>query len=421
MHVIFILTPHRLGYGVSERVVLRLIPHLLRNSVKVSVIQPGSTLREYTYLGINFHEHPSIAFRSIKLEYIIHYVNSWRYSNKLLNKIFRESKEDTLVVTTRPINALFLAKSFTRTYPLVIYELNHYPWMEDLSCNYRGSMTRYLLTTVDRNFQLNLCKIVFKKTSAIIVVSNAIRTYVESAIPEAKGRIVTIYNPVDTSFFTPYVNKEKLYELKRMLGLEDKKILLHVGTDHLVLRKGLHYAIRCLTKLPRDVVLLVTGYRVVPQLNIHYWNYVKHLIDKYNLKSRVFFTGWVPYNQLPLYYNLGEILLYPSIQEGFGMPLAEAMACGRPIVAFDIPPINEIVENGKTGILAPLENYDRLADAVRIVLEDKNLWIYMSTNSRERALKEFSLNVITEKHLELYNRILQNFKHRSGSSIHETF
>jgi glycosyltransferase involved in cell wall biosynthesis len=407
MHLVFITSPYRLGSGASERIVLELIRRFLKMGIEITVFQPGSNLKSYvTHEGISIYEYPSMSFTGKSLESILHYTKSWRYSMWFKRRVLNDVKrDDTLIITTRFHNVLFLTlnEKFIHQYPVIVYELNHYPWVEDMSYISRLALRRRVLSIVDRNLQLKIAKIVLGKATKVIAVSNTLKSWIQKELPDVSSKIEVIYNPVDTKLFTPDIDGEIL---RKKLQLEDKRILLHVGTDHLVYRKGLHYAIKCLAKLPKDVVLIVTGYRVVPYLNKSYWNYIKHLIDKYDLRNRVIFVGWVLYNQLPLYHNVSELLLYPSIQEGFGVPLIEAMASARPIVGFDIPPINELVENRKTGMLVPLGDVGKLSEAVRILLDDKNLWERMSINAREKALKEFSLDKIAEDHLKLYTKVL---------------
>jgi glycosyltransferase involved in cell wall biosynthesis len=406
MHLIFITSPFRVGSGVAERIVLELIRRLIRMNVEITVLQPGDKINFYTTsVGINVYEHPSPSFRGKKLESLIIYANTWKYVGSLTNKILDMLRErnDVIIVSTRFYNILplVLEKKVVSKYPLVIYELNHYPWVEDVGYFYY-SLGRRFLSVLDRSLLIKIAGLVLEKATKVVAVSNTIKRWIEDTVPAASGKITVIYNPVDTTLFSPDANGRVLAE---KLSLEGRRVVLHVGTDHLVIRKGLHYAIKTLAKLPKDVALVVTGYRHVPSINKIYMNYIMHLISKYQLRDRVYFVGWVPYKELARYFNISKLLLYPTIQEGFGVPIIEAMASARPVVGFDIPPVNELVENGRTGILVQLGNVEKLAEAVRIILDDESLWEKMCISAREEAVKRFSIDEIVHAHLKLYEEI----------------
>jgi glycosyltransferase involved in cell wall biosynthesis len=81
-----------------------------------------------------------------------------------------------------------------------------------------------------------------------------LKTWIQNSVPKVSGKVDVIYNPVDTTLFSPDANAGSPEE---KLSLGDKRLALHVGIDYLVVRKGLHYAIKSLAKLPKDVTLIV--------------------------------------------------------------------------------------------------------------------------------------------------------------------
>ena len=91
-------------------------------------------------------------------------------------------------------------------------------------------------------------------------------------------------------------------------------------------------------------------------------------IEQMELSDAVKHVGFVPAADLPLWYNCAEAFLYPSIYEGFGLPVLEAMACGTPVIASDVAALTEIV--GKAGLCIAPDNLVRWAAALQAVREE---------------------------------------------------
>ena len=97
-----------------------------------------------------------------------------------------------------------------------------------------------------------------------------------------------------------------------------------------------------------------------------------------------------------------HIAVLPSRREGLPLSLLEAAACGRPMIATDVPGCREVVRAGETGVLVPLENASQLADAIAAMASDPAERARMGAAARLRAEREFSVRVITDHITELY-------------------
>lgn len=95
------------------------------------------------------------------------------------------------------------------------------------------------------------------------------------------------------------------------------------------------------------------------------------------------FTGYIPVSDMPYFYNAAEIFVYPSLYEGFGLPLVEAMACGTPVVTSDVTSIPEVV--GDAAIKVSPKDYESIGESLLHLLEDENLYKEMSKKALERA------------------------------------
>jgi glycosyltransferase involved in cell wall biosynthesis len=86
-------------------------------------------------------------------------------------------------------------------------------------------------------------------------------------------------------------------------------------------------------------------------------------IEHYDLDKWVQFPGYLPIEELPLWYNSAEVFLYPSVFEGFGIPVLEAMACGTPVIVSDASSLPEVA--GSAGMTLPPQAIDQWTQALR--------------------------------------------------------
>ena len=101
-----------------------------------------------------------------------------------------------------------------------------------------------------------------------------------------------------------------------------------------------------------------------------------------------------------------HIVAFPSYyREGVPKSLIEACAVGRPIVTTDSVGCKDVVDDGLNGFLVPVRNSVTLAQKLRLLIDDKELRTRMGKSSREKAEKEFALEKVVEKHLEIYHNL----------------
>jgi glycosyltransferase involved in cell wall biosynthesis len=159
-----------------------------------------------------------------------------------------------------------------------------------------------------------------------------------------------IYNKIDKSRFNDKVKGDKVI---KKYNLKDNKVLLYVG--RIAPHKGIHLLLRSFNIVKRDVPnakLLIVG---KPTFD-GYFKKLKKVADK-----DVIFTGFVPDEDLPYYYAACDIYVTASLWEGFDIPIAEAQACGKKVVAFDIGSHKEVT---KKGALVPKGDIEAFAAAI---------------------------------------------------------
>lgn len=163
--------------------------------------------------------------------------------------------------------------------------------------------------------------------------------------------------PVHTDTIAPYLRDKP------------RPWLLFVG--QITPRKGYDLAIQALpaiiARYPTASLLVVSG------INQAQRERLLELARQVGVEEHVHVLGYLPDEALINLYRSSDALLFPTRYEGFGLPLLEAMAAACPVVATDIPVVNEIVRDGKNGLLVPYNNATALAQAVILLLSQPDL------------------------------------------------
>ena len=130
-------------------------------------------------------------------------------------------------------------------------------------------------------------------------------------------------------------------------------------------------------------------------------------IEQRGLSARVLFTGFVPDSELAVLYNLARALVLPSLEEGFGLPAVEAMACGAPVIASDRGSLPEVV--GQVGLFFDPSRPDVLVTLLRDVLSSESIRDRMSLAGLERA-KLFTWELAAQSTAALFERVLNEVR-----------
>jgi glycosyltransferase involved in cell wall biosynthesis len=124
-----------------------------------------------------------------------------------------------------------------------------------------------------------------------------------------------------------------------------------------------------------------------------------------NLESRVEFLGLLPQADLPRFYSQCAVFVLPSIQEGLGLVLAEALLCGAPVITTNLSGVTDIVKNGETGLLVPERDPRLLADALEKILCNPEFAAELAANGQAWVRKYFSSDRVRDEFLNLYHTV----------------
>ncbi len=111
---------------------------------------------------------------------------------------------------------------------------------------------------------------------------------------------------------------------------------------------------------------------------------------------------------MPELYRHADLLLFPTVREGFGLAAAEAMACGLPVVATDCSSIPELVVDGKGGFLCQTGNTEQFAARINELAESASLRRQMGEYNRARVEEKFTLQRMVNEYRTLFEETLGN-------------
>ncbi|HOS83219.1 MAG TPA: glycosyltransferase family 1 protein [Methanolinea sp.] len=206
-------------------------------------------------------------------------------------------------------------------------------------------------------------------------------------------RIDVVYCGVDRDVFYPKRDKSPLREW----GIhENQKVILYVGSEEP--RKNLETLVEAIAHVCQeipDIVLLKVG---SPGMGGDRKKTLA-LVKTHHLEDNVFFTGDVSEYLLAKYYNAADIFVFPSLYEGFGLPIIEAMACGCPVIASNTSSIPEVV--GDAAILVNSINPEEIAKAALEILtqEEKRMEVVKKGLSR---VSQFDWDAAAKKTIRIY-------------------
>lgn len=198
-----------------------------------------------------------------------------------------------------------------------------------------------------------------------------------------------IPNGLDVDVFSP---RDKMVSRDSLGVPREAKVVLFVADSANIKRKGFEYlaaALAGITNQPDIFLLSVGGGKPnvpnLPQLHL----------------------GKIADDQgLAMVYSAADVFVIPSLQESFGQTVTESMACGTPVVGFDVGGIPDMVRPKISGALAPVGDSAALRDAILSILDNSQLRQEMSENCRRIAVEEYSLQTQAQNYVRYYESIL---------------
>jgi glycosyltransferase involved in cell wall biosynthesis len=232
-----------------------------------------------------------------------------------------------------------------------------------------------------------------RRADAIITVSEAARRDIVRVYGVDAARVHVVHEAAAPSFRV-IRDRDALMRVRQRYGLADR-FILYVGT--IEPRKNLPKLLeafarrRCAGELPHQLVCAGPyGWLSAD---------VDDQIDRLRVRDAVTFTGYVPFDDLPAIYNLAEMLVFPSLYEGFGLPVVEAMACGTPVVTGPVAALDEVAGDA-TARFEPLD-VEALGECLVALARDRDRRMHLARCGLERA-RTFSWERAAGETLKVY-------------------
>lgn len=234
------------------------------------------------------------------------------------------------------------------------------------------------LPPAKRFYLTRLCGASVAKARRVIAVSRQTADDLIDCFGVNARKIEVVYNGV-AEHFRPGPAGETA-DFRISAGLPER-FLLYLGT--LEPRKNLARLVdgyarwREIDPTARDVALVLAGGKG------WYYDEIFQRVRERGLEAAVHFPGFIPGVELPHWYRAAEAFVYPSLFEGFGLPVAEAMACGTPVICSDAASLLEVA--GDAALTFPAEDTDGLVQALRTLFSAESLRQELAQRGLERS------------------------------------
>jgi len=252
-----------------------------------------------------------------------------------------------------------------------------------------------------------------KKADLFLAVSNSSKQEAVEYLSIDESKIVITSEAVDEKFRKISIPPNLKQSIFSKYGIE-KPFIMYApgGFDY---RKNLDRLIHAFSKLPEAIK---NQYQLVITSRIN--NEIKERLEQVAIKAGltkndVITTGYIPDDELIAMYNLCDLFVFPSIHEGFGLPVLEAMACGAPVIGSNTTSIPEVI--GREDALFDPYSVDSIANKIKEVLTDENF----RNELREYALKrpkEFSWDKSAKRAIEAFEKFDDNKKELLDTQVY---
>ena len=236
-----------------------------------------------------------------------------------------------------------------------------------------------------------LTRAILQRADRITAVSDALKQATR-ALGIGEEKIEVISNGIDLARFVP-----PMPDLRHAPG-EVERIILFAG--FLIKRKGVRYLIKALSLLPDDL----PPYRLVIVGEGPEEEALRAQVAALGLAARVEFAGFQPQAVVGEWMRRARLFVLPSLEEGQGVVLLEALASATPVLASDVDGIREVV-TPEVGVRVPSADPAALAHALQTLLVDDDAWQRMSMAARQRAVEQYDWAKISARFVELYTTV----------------
>ncbi len=250
-----------------------------------------------------------------------------------------------------------------------------------------------LYNSIDRRIYHAKSMAACKYASKIIAVSKQTKDDIIKFYNIRPEKISIIYQNCHPRFLTELADNEKQLVLQK--HRLPNNFLLFVGT--LEERKNVLNILKAIQRKAIDIPIVLVGKATA------YVNTLIGFAEKHQLEGKLFIRHQIPDEDLPAIYQSASLFVYPSLFEGFGIPVLEAISSGVPVITSNISSLPEAAGSGS--LLTDPVSVGLLAEAIESVINNDSLRRQMIATGKEHA-KNFSAQLISRQLTQLYQSLL---------------
>lgn len=229
----------------------------------------------------------------------------------------------------------------------------------------------------------------------VVAISDAVKRHLIDDLGVDASRIELIYSGIELERFSRAIRSEEVSAVKKSLGFNDEPVLGTVGRLSPV--KGQRFLIEAM----KEITSVVPEARCLLVGNGPEEASLKALVGSLGLKGSVRFVESC--DDTHKYLSAMDIFVFPSLKEGLGIALLEAMASGRACIASRTGGIEDIIEDGKDGILVDAGDKSAITSSAVNLLNDGPLRDKLGKAARETAVRRFDINSMADNMKKLYD------------------
>lgn len=252
------------------------------------------------------------------------------------------------------------------------------------------------LTRLRRSYLQGMVRYAVRKADRVLAISEAGKHELIDVLNVQPDKIDVAYPGISEQY--RLLSEEQKLAFRARIQ-PPKRYILHVGT--IEPRKNLSTLLKAYAQLSSELqqaVKLVLiggrGWQTEP---------IFALIEQLGLKDNIILPGYIPDADLPFWYNCADLLAYPSVYEGFGIPIIEALACGLPVIASDTSSLPEAA--GPHSLLLPAQDVSIWSAELTDLLDDMQRQQQMAQSGLD-YVRQFTWQNTAQETFNSYQRIL---------------
>ena len=327
-----------------------------------------------------------------------------RQDSKLEKEALRNNIEIISLPAKSTLKSIIKAKKIidAENYEIIHTHLSHDLWVLVPALKLSGSnaklfLTRHMGSGISKKDIFH--KYLYNRVNRIFAISNYVKQNVLKTCPVNDNMVSILHPAINVNDYAPENFNRKT--LKETLGIENDSVVIGIAS-RISPGKGYEEFLQAAKILKEEfhekICFLAAGGKSKDEED--YFNNIMLLTHELGIDNAVKYIGFR--ENIAEVLSIMDIFVFPSHEESFGVLLIEAMAAGLPAAASNNAGIPDIITDGETGILVPPKDAVKLADAIRRLIEDKELRTKLGREARKRAEGIFNINDALDKLEKFY-------------------